>query len=311
MMKSIPVLAVEGRTLAEGYERALIALYDEGIPMHTQYDKPDDPPSVDATLNLTVHEPWSDPMIHKAFPGGIEDLREYLFELGGRKDHWVKNMNDPDDTRWEYTYHQRLADWGTWFEKDETGRRFKTSVTSGAGGDGVDQVRAVIDKLTASPHTRQAQMITWMPFMDFDVYDPPCLQSIWYRLTEGDGRYYLNCNVRFRSNDAWGANFMNMFGFTLFNKTIIARALEERIGKPVELARLNWQADSYHLYGKDQADFRSRFWDRLGSTVFEDRVFHFHDDLIREIWNEAEAAVLKKIADYEASTGNTATTGDV
>jgi thymidylate synthase len=142
--------------------------------------------------------------------------------------------------------------------------------------------------------------------MDFDVYDPPCLQSIWYRLTEDDGRYYLNCNVRFRSNDAWGANFMNMFGFTLFNKTIVARGLEERTGRPVELARLNWQADSYHLYGKDQADFRSRFWDRLGSTDFADRVFHFHDDLIQEIWNEAEAAVLKKIADYEADSGNSA-----
>jgi thymidylate synthase len=303
MMQSIPVLAVEGRTLAEGYEKGLIALYERGIPMKTQYDKQDDPPSVDATLNLTVHEPWSDPMIHKAFPGGIEDLREYLFELGGRKDHWVKNMNDPEDTRWEYTYHQRLADWGTWFERDKTGGRCKTSVTAGPGGDGIDQIRAVIDKLVASPHTRQAQMITWMPFMDFDVYDPPCLQSIWYRLTEENGRYYLNCNVRFRSNDAWGANFMNMFGFTLFNKTIIARELEERTGIPVELARLNWQADSYHLYGKDLADFKSRFWDRLDSTSFEERVYRFHDELIREIWNEAESAVLKKIADYEAGKG--------
>ncbi len=41
-------------------------------------------------------------------------------ELQGAKDHWVKNMNDPADTRWEYTYHGRLAAYGTW---RETARR--------------------------------------------------------------------------------------------------------------------------------------------------------------------------------------------
>ena len=32
-------------------------------------------------------------------------------------------------------------------------------------------------------------MITWMPNMDLDCYDPPCLQSLWYRIVEDeDGR---------------------------------------------------------------------------------------------------------------------------
>ena len=108
-MKNIPVLVVQGRCLAEAYERALVALFEGGIAVPTQYDKPGDPPSLDCTMNLTVLEPLADPMIHKAFPGGIEDLREYVLEVQGAKDHWVKNMNDPADTRWEYTYHGRLA----------------------------------------------------------------------------------------------------------------------------------------------------------------------------------------------------------
>ena len=194
-------------------------------------------------------------MIHKAFPGGIEDLREYVMELMGAKDHWVKNMDDPADTRWEYTYHQRLADWGTWKQKGPQER--------GRPGTGVDQVARVVDKLARQPFSRQAQMITWMPAEDLDAYDPPCLQSLWYRLLEDEGTLYLNCNVRFRSNDAWGANFMNMFGFTHFNRLAIADPLQERLGRPVELGRLNWQADSYHLYGKDQKDFTARFQDRL------------------------------------------------
>ena len=292
-MIDIPVLHVEGETLAEAYERALVALHKDGIRLATQYDRPGDPPSLDATMNITVRDPWKDPMIHKAFPGGIEDLREYLMELCGAKDHWVKNMDDPADTRWEYTYHQRLADWGTWRQKAARG--------SGAPGSGVDQISGVIDKLAAQPFTRQAQMITWMPFVDSDAYDPPCLQSLWYRLVEDGDRYRLACNVRFRSNDAWGANFMNMFGFVHFNRRLVADPLQERLHRRVELGRLNWQADSYHVYGKDQRDFEQRFRSRLSSTRFEERVYRFFDDTIQEIWREAEAAVTAKIERQDRS----------
>jgi thymidylate synthase len=289
-MKSIPVANVAGRTIAEAYERALVALAEHGVRMRTQYDRPGDPESIDATMDITVEEPWSDPMIHKAFPGGIEDLREYVTELQGAKDHWVKNLDDPADTRWEYTYHQRLADWGTW--------RQRSSQQIGRPGSGVNQVAAVVDKLAREPSTRQAQMITWMPTVDPQAYDPPCLQSLWYRLLDDGAAWYLNCNVRFRSNDAWGASFMNMFGFTHFNRTLVADPLAERLGRCVELGRLNWHADSYHIYGKDQRDFQARFLSRLESASFEDRTWRFHSPEIQEIWQEAGEAVQRKIAAY-------------
>jgi thymidylate synthase len=290
-MSDIPVLHVTGRSLAEAYEKALVRLHEAGIPMATQYDRPGDALSLDATMNITVAEPWSEPMIHKAFPGGIEDLREYVMELQGAKDHWVKNMDDPEDTRWEYTYHQRLADWGTWKQRGPQ--------PSGRPGSGVDQVRRVVDKLASQPFTRQAQMVTWMPGMDLDAYDPPCLQSLWYRLVRDGEGFRLACNVRFRSNDAWGANFMNMFGFTHWSRSEVADPLERRLGRPVALGRLNWQADSYHVYGKDRAAFEERLLKRLGSTRFEDRVYFFRDEAIQEIWREAEVAVRAKIGRHD------------
>ena len=297
-MKNIPVLHAAGRSLAETYERALVELFRHGVPFRTQYDKPGDPPSLDCTMNLTVEDPLADPMIHKAFPGGIADLREYVFELHGRKDGWTKHIDDLQDTRWEYTYHGRLQRYGQRKQRvDEGGRR----VSRRTGPFDVDQIEAVVAKLAKQPFTRHAQMITWMPDLDLDCFDPPCLQSIWYRILEDDaGVQWLNTNVRFRSNDAWGANFMNMFGFTLFSKELIADAIAQRTGRTVRLGRLNWQADSYHIYGKDLAQARGRLFDRLETTAFEDRVLNFHDEMIQEMYREEEPAILRKIDEMNA-----------
>jgi len=293
MSYNIPVLRIEGKTLAMAYELALVELYKNGCKFKTQYDKPGDPLSIDATMDLTILEPWSDPMIHKAFPGGIEDLKEYTMELMGAKDHWVKNINDANDTRWEYTYHGRLAAYGAWKELHEGKSR-------DAGFFKINQIDTVINKLCSQPYTRQAQMITWMPNLDIDCYDPPCLQSIWYRIMEDDqGVWWLNCNVRFRSNDAWGANFMNMFGFIQFNRYIIADEVAKKTGRKVELARLNWHADSWHIYGKDIHDAEERLLNRLDSMTFEERTYNFHDDFIQEMYKDAEKMVKMKIEEYD------------
>jgi thymidylate synthase len=295
MQQNIPVLYVSERTLATAYEKALVTLYTSGVRLKTQYDKPGDPLSIDSTMDITVMEPWADPMIHKAFPGGIEDLKEYTMELMGAKDHWVRNINDPKDTRWEYTYHGRLAAYGAW-------RELRNGASAEAGLFKINQIETVIDKLAKQPFTRQAQMITWMPTLDIDCYDPPCLQSLWYRIMEDEqGTWWLNCNVRFRSNDAWGANFMNMFGFIQFNREIIAAGVAKKSGRKVELGRLNWHADSYHIYGKDIAAAKQQLLERLDTTGFEERTYNFHDDFIREMFDGAEPMIREKIKAYDSS----------
>lgn len=299
-MQNIPVICVEEKTLARAYETALVRLYQEGTRFKTQYDQPGDPLSIDCTANITILEPETDPMIHKAFPGGIEDLKEYVLELKGYKDDWVKNMNDPEDTRWEYTYHGRLANYGSWMELAD----LNDPASSYRAGFSVDQVESVVAKLINQPFTRQAQMITWMPNIDQQVYDPPCLQSLWYRILEDEtGTWYLNANIRFRSNDAWGANFMNMFGFVQFSREVIADEIQRRTGRVVRLGRMNWQADSFHIYGKDIEQARSMLFDRIADMPFADRTYHFHDDFIREMYEEAEPRILEKIKNYKERHG--------
>ena len=208
-MSGIPVISVEGDCIARAWENSLIALHRSGCTLPTQYDKPDDPWSRDATMLITVHEPLAEPMIHRDFPGGFEELQEYVMEVcDGIKDHLVRDPNDPADTRWEYTYHQRL---------------FRYEVPSLGP---IDQIERLCRQLADAPHTRRAQAVTWKVWEDASCYDPACLQSVWCRITpEGEGAV-LNMNVRFRSNDAYKAAFMNMFALVQLQQRIAARVTE-------------------------------------------------------------------------------------
>jgi thymidylate synthase len=286
----IPIVIAKGKTLPEAYENSLIELYKHGKRAKTQYDGVDEPPSIDATANITIEEPETEPSIYKLFPGGVEDLREYVMELQGAKDHWCKNMDDPKDTRWEYTYHQRLTKWGTW----------KESAQQIAPIGSINQIERMVEKLVEAPYTRRAQAITWMPFMDNNVDDPPCLQSIWCRMTDEKKCWALNINIRFRSNDAWGAAFMNMFGLTRFIRSNIITPIERAVGMTIKMGRINWQADSYHIYGKNIEDFENRFIKRYNPFTFEDRVWSIQDPDVKGSWDEAEKKILDKIAKFDA-----------
>jgi thymidylate synthase len=309
MSNNIPVICVKGKTIPEAYEKSIMALYNDGCRLKTQYDKIDEPPSIDATANITIEDPESEPMIYKYFPGGIEDLREYVIELQGAKNHWVRAMNDPNDKRWEYTYNQRLMRWGTWKEVDFEGKPFEASY-AGAPPLGqeyaINQIQIAIKKLIEAPYSRRVQAITWMPFIDNEVSDPPCLQSMWFRMlrdetwSRSNNTYYLNTNIRFRSNDAWGAAFMNMFGLMMFIRNEVANPIATGLGTAVKLGRINWQADSFHIYGKDIKDVEQKLLPKLSPYSFGERVYSFNDPMIQDIWKEAEVKIFKKIADYDA-----------
>jgi len=273
-MAGIPVLMAEGECIAEAWENALVLLYNSGCNIKTQYDKPSDPPSKDATMIVTVRNPAAEPMIHRDFPGGFEELQEYVMEVcEGIKDHCVRDPNDPADTRWEYTYHQRL---------------FQYAVPTLAA---IDQIEHVCRQLADTPYTRRAQAITWKVWEDNACYDPACLQSIWCRIIfEGD-RPLLNMNVRFRSNDAYKAAFMNLFALGRLQATI-ARRVGELSGKPVELGRYCHVADSFHIYGSNLPEFEARFLGAIRRRTFEQRTMRYED--VREIMETARPAILEK-----------------
>lgn len=273
-MNGIPVLYAEGEGIAQAWENSLVKLYECGCDIQTQYDKPGDPPSKDATMILTVHEPCAEPMIHRDFPGGFEELQEYVMEVcEGIKDHCVRRPDDPSDTRWEYTYHQRL------FGYEVPGR--------GAS----DQIEAACRRLAETPHSRRAQAITWKVWEDNACYDPPCLQSIWCRITQQEGRRLLNTNVRFRSNDAYRAAFMNIFALVEIQRRMASR-IAELSGEPVHVGRYCHMADSYHIYGANLAEFEGRFLGALKSRSFAQRTMRYSD--VRDIMEGARPAILDK-----------------
>ncbi len=273
-MSGIPVLHVEGSCIAEAWENALVALYEQGCEIQTQYDKAEDPPSRDATMVLTIHDPLAEPMIHRDFPGGFEELQEYVMEVcEGIKDHCVRDPNDESDTRWEYTYHQRLF-----------GYEVPTL-------DPTDQIDHICRQLAEAPHTRRAQAITWKVWEDTTCYDPACLQSIWCRITEEDDQPFLSMNVRFRSNDAYKAAFMNIFALIQLQKTIAAR-ISEQSGREIKLGRYCHMADSFHIYGSNLAEFEGRFLGAIQKRTFPERTMRYED--VREIMEEARPAILDK-----------------
>ena len=273
-MSGIPVLHVEADCIARGWENSLLELHRNGCTIRTQYDKPGDPPSKDCTMILTISEPLHEPMIHKDFPGGPEELQEYVMEVcEGIKDHLVRNPEDPADTRWEYTYHRRL------FVYDVPG--FKP----------FDQIETMCRKLAEVPHTRRAQAITWKVWEDNVCFDPPCLQNLWARLSEENNEWVLSLNARFRSNDAYKAAFMNIFALVQLQKKMAER-ISAIADRPIKVGRYCHIADSYHLYGSTFKEFEGRFLGALNKRTFEQRTMRY--EAVRDMMEQARAAILDK-----------------
>jgi thymidylate synthase len=274
-MNGIPVLTAEGDCIARAWENAMLRLFEAGCDIKTQYDKPGDLASKDATMIITVADPLAEPMIHRDFPGGFEELQEYVMEVcDGIKDHCVRDRNDPTDTRWEYTYHQRLFCY------------------EAPGLAPFDQIEHICRQLADTPYSRRAQAVTWKVWEDTNCYDPACLQSIWCRIIEQEGVPRLSMNVRFRSNDAYKAAMMNMFALVQLQAKIAAR-VRELSGLPVELGRYCHMADSFHIYGSNLAEFRGRFLGAIQKRTFPERTIRYED--VREMMEEAKPAIMEKV----------------
>ena len=235
---NIPVIAITAGCLPEAWEKAVLAVWDKGLEVKTQYDKPEDSPSKDATVIVTITDPFREPRIHKNFPGGPEELESYRLEvLSGIHDHWI----DPAAGKWTYTYHERLFAYSPVedIRSADSPKPFKK----------VDQIQYIVDRLSQAGHSRRAQAVTWMPTADPQTDDPPCLQRIWCRLVPDDaGRLSLNMNTHWRSRDLYKAWFMNVYALTDLQR-IIAEQISQKINQPVKVGRYVDISDSLHIYG--------------------------------------------------------------
>ncbi len=255
---NIPVISITAQCLPEAWEKAVLAVWDNGLEIKTQYDRPGDPASRDATVMVTVTEPFSEPRIHKNFPGGPEELESYRQEVvSGLHDHWI----DPAAGKWTYTYHERLFAYSP-VEEIRDPKSPKPFAR-------VDQIQYIIDSLSQVSHTRRAQAITWMPTADPNTNDPPCLQRVWCRLVEEAGGFALNMNTHWRSRDLYKAWFMNVYALTELQKQI-AEGISKNINKTVSVGRYMDISDSLHLYGSYFADIAKEV-EKMRESSFKER----------------------------------------
>jgi thymidylate synthase len=292
-MADIPVLSVSGENLPEAWERAVLAVYDHGVEVRTEYDKPDDPPSLDATVMVTVRRPLSEPRVHKNFPGGPTELEVYRQEVvEGIHDHWI----NPREGKWTYTYHQRLFAY----------RPVADLMDSEAGPQlpVVNQVDYIVEKLASVPYSRRAQAVTWIPQCDPPTDDPPCLQRVWARLLPregGDGAgYTLNLNTHWRSRDLYKAWFMNVFALTDLEARIAGR-LAERLGAPVECGRYVDVSDSLHIYGSYWGEGLEREIEKMRSTPYTERAWD--SAVLEPMFEEARARLAEDPDCYARGEG--------
>ena len=265
MANNIPVIHVSAKTLPEAWEKSVIETWERGLQIKTEYDKPEDPPSRDATAIIQIAEPMAEPRLHRSFPAGLEELEIYRQEVvNGVHDSWI----NPADKRWSYTYHQRM------FAYDVIDD-FANALTGGPL-ESVNQIEFLINHLVQATFTRRAQAITWMPTVDKDHHEPPCLQRIWTRIIEDEGDLVLNMNTHWRSRDAYKAAFMNMYALTDLQR-FIAESVSEKLGREVSVGQYVDISDSYHIYGSYFTEFESQFLNMLEKRSPQERVWNTAD----------------------------------
>jgi len=216
-MRFIPQLMAEGNVLPEAWEKSLLLLSEQGIrsrkESYTKKSGVDD--ILEASMKMVVNEPLKEPRLHVGCEG-LMSLAEYVDEvLQGTKDAWIGHG-------WDYTYHQRL------FAYEQAGK-----IT--------DQINRIVSKLKQASFSNRAQAATWMPWVDYDVGGPPCLQRVWCKIVDNE---WLEMHTSWRSRDAYNAAFMNMYAMTLLQKTI-ADKINVKVGRYVD------DSDSYHVYDKN------------------------------------------------------------
>ncbi len=241
----IPTLHVVADTIPQAHYRAMKAVWEQGLPIRTEYDRRDaggayiDPPSRDARILIEVTDPFAQPRFP---PLSFCEIGAYIAEIMGIKDHLVVPMEQLKEAlsgelsakEWPYTYHQRL------FAHPDV------------NGDTVDQMAIAIDRIAQTPHSRRAVATTSVPNIDpYLKEDVPCLREVQLRCPEdAEGNLVLNMNTMWRSRDLYKAWPDNVIGIT-FLQSVLARQLAEKTGRTVRVGSYADYSSAMHIYGQD------------------------------------------------------------
>jgi len=173
------LLTVKEESFALAHYTLIGRILKYGSRVPTDYDKPDEPMSLDASVAIEVFNPWSPPIFSKCIYDSAEGLLSYRDEI-------VDGVHDNIVDKLGYTYHARFA----------------------GQMDGIDK------EILRNPYTRRAQYITWNIDEDLGAEYPPCHQRGWFRVIDGK----LDFHTTWRSRDVFKAWGSNVFGFAHLHK---------------------------------------------------------------------------------------------
>ena len=232
-------MEVTVKTIAEGHERVVrdILKYGEDVITEDGELTIEWPPQDPYVIHVT--EPFTEPMVSSVCMFGRQFMDEYVIQL--------LTLHPPSDKSATYYYSNRLFDYPmfTWEGTDR--------MMYGDGDcEGIDQIaESIIDRLLTSPNSRRAIAITWVPELDIESDEPPCLQLVQCFIR--DQTLHMTCY--FRSNDmleAWGAN---AYGLVHLMGYIIDSINREMCDEAIGVGTFTTISSSAHIYWKrDQSD---------------------------------------------------------
>jgi len=192
-------------TIADAHESAIKYILNNGREVVTE----DGETTVQAQpMTLVVKSPHSKNRLYGKIPFGKKFADEYSNSL--------LHGNHDNQSQFEYDYHGRLFHWCV--ENENIA---------------IDQVEYLIRKLRDQKTSRRAIATTWIPTIDENVKDVPCLQFIQVWVEPGTSD--LNMCAAFRSNDFILALGQNMYALTDLQNYIAGR-LQLRMGTYTHIA---------------------------------------------------------------------------
>jgi len=166
-------------------------------------------------LMVRVQEPFDKRI--DGFPMSQEELKKY-----------AQQLLSPDKYGFEYTYGERLRGWGSdIIEKP------------------IDQIDYITKKLKSNKNSRRAIAVTWIPSVDTNRVEVPCLILTDFIIRKKK----LHLTTVFRSNDMFGAWPANIYGLNNLNH-YVAKKLKFKAGSVTTLSI------SAHIYKHDWKNVR-------------------------------------------------------
>jgi thymidylate synthase len=238
-------MEIIAETLSEAHEAAVDAVLNtnKAIGIQTHPDKVEKTIEFEAEdgsdeiIVIKVRNPLAEPQVSAGARFGPGFTAAY------KKQFLTLTPPRGDGKQATYTYWNRSEDY-PW--------TFIESMDAGNGrGNGLKQITNIIEKLANDPNSRRGVAVTWVPELDMDSTEPPCMD--WLQAVIRNGK--VNLRVVFRSQDILSGLGENLVGCAALLE-YIAIGISMR-AKPYEVGNLILISTIPHIYNiRDSHEFQ-------------------------------------------------------